>query len=107
MGQQCHGGARSKQPWLCDAEYIALSHASQEAVWLRQLSLDLRCELLKPTVLHEDNQSAIALSKGQQPHGKAKHVDIKFHFIRDQVKKERIEIHYCPSESMIADMLRV
>ena len=53
----------------------------------------------------EDNQSAISMSKNPQFHGRTKHIEIKYHFIREQVKKGSIELKYCPTEEMIADML--
>ena len=57
------------------------------------------------TTLYEDNQSAICLAKNRQVHGKTKHVEIKYHFIRDLVEAGRIKLTYCPSEDMVADML--
>ena len=53
-----------------EAEYVALSHAAQEAIWLRQLNSDLLSDSCEPTVLYEDNQAAICLSKNPQSHGK-------------------------------------
>ena len=46
-----------------EAEYMALSSAAQEATWLRQLTKDLQNGLTRPTVIHEDNQSAICMAK--------------------------------------------
>ena len=54
-------------------------------------------------MINEDNQSAIAMSKN--PHGRAKYVDIKFHFIRELPEKEKVTLKFCPNENMIADML--
>ena len=45
------------------------------------------------------------MSKNPQFHGRAKHVDIKFHFIRELLEKEKVTLKFCPSEDMIADML--
>ena len=47
----------------------------------------------------------MCLAKNQQVHGRTKHVDIKYHFIRDLVEAERIKLTYCVSENMVADML--
>ena len=49
-----------------------------EAVWLQSLLHDLYDNLEKPMVIHEDNQTAINMSKNQQYHGHAKHIDIKY-----------------------------
>ena len=58
-----------------------------------------------PTVIFEDNQSAIAMSRYLQFHGGSKHVDIKYHFVRDQVIDGTIKLKYCPTTEMVADLL--
>ena len=88
-----------------EAEYIALSSATQEAVWLRQLTSELRFKPTKPTVIYEDNQSAIALAQNAQFHGRMKHINIRQHFVREKVSDRVIEIKYCRSDCMLADML--
>ena len=88
-----------------EAEYVALSAAAQEAVWLQQLSSDLLNRNIRETTIFEDNQSAICLAKSQQVHGRTKHIEIKYHFIRDLVEAGRIKLTYCASEDMVADML--
>ena len=60
---------------------------------------------MKPTMIYEDNQSAICLSINPQFHGRSKHIAIKYHFIRDQVKNGEIEVKYCKTEDMVADMM--
>ena len=88
-----------------EAEYVALSAAAQEAVWLQQLVSDLVNKSIRETTILEDNQSAICLAKNQQVHGRTKHIDIKYHFIRDMVQAGRIKQTYCASEDMVADMI--
>lgn len=83
---------------------MALASAAQEAVWIRQLLSSLRHKSIA-TVIFEDNQSAICMAKNPQFHGRAKHIDIKFHFVREQVSKGIIKLEYCKTEDMIADML--
>ena len=56
-----------------EAEYMALSSASQEAIWMRELNSDLGNEESQPTVIFEDNQSAIAMAKNPQYHGRSKY----------------------------------
>ena len=86
-----------------EAEYVALSHAAQEAVWLARLHEELGCTMKSAVTIYEDNQSAISISKNSQFHGRTKHVDIKFHFVRDLVENNVIEIIYCPTNEMLAD----
>ena len=86
-----------------EAEYIALSLATQEAIWLRNLLSDIH---LKPTTttMYEDNQGTIALSKNPTNHSRTKHIDIKYHFIRDMILKKQIDVIYCPTNDMVADI---
>ena len=72
---------------------------------MRQLISELTKKSITPTTIHEDNQSAICLSKNPQFHGKSKHIAIKYHFVRDQVKKGTIQVRYCRTEEMPADMM--
>ena len=88
-----------------EAEYMALSSAAQEATWIRQLTSDLQNGPTRPTVIHEDNQAAICMAKNPQFHGRTKHIEIKYHFIREKVQNETIELKYCATNDMIADML--
>ena len=88
-----------------EAEYMALSSAAQEATWIRQLTKDLQNGPTRPTVIHEDNQAAICMAKNPQFHGRTKHIEIKYHFIREKVLNETREVKYCPTNDMIADML--
>ena len=88
-----------------EAEYVAASIATQEAVWLRALLADLKFIQDAPTVIEEDNQGAIALSKNPKFLGRTKHVDIRYHFIRDKVESKEILLKYCPTNNMVADVL--
>ena len=89
-----------------EAEYVALASATQEALWMRQLSAELNGKLpTEAIVIFEYNQSAIAMTKNPQFHGRSKHIEIKYHFIRDKVAEGIVKIQYCPTTEMIADML--
>ena len=88
-----------------EAEYMVLASAAQEALWLRQLLSDLKNQPTSPTLILEDNQAAICLAKNPQFHGRAKHIDIKYHFVREQVGNGNIAAKYCRPEDMLADML--
>ena len=61
-----------------EAEYIAMTSAAQESLWLQQLLTDLKRETVKSMVVYEDNQSAISMAKNSQFHGRSKHIDIKY-----------------------------
>ena len=84
-----------------EAEYVALSMAAQEATWLQKLSMELKMPS-KPITLLEDNQGAIALTIA---HSRTKHIDIRFHSVREAQQDGVIDIQYCPTEEMVADVL--
>ncbi len=88
-----------------EAEYVSLSAACQEAIWLNGLTGELSGTDMPPITLREDNQSAICMAKNPQFHGRTKHVDIKFHYIRSQVESGSVVLKYCPSQDMVADLL--
>ena len=89
-----------------EAEYVALASATQEAMWMRRLSAELSGKPpVGATMIFEDNQYAISMTKNPQFHGRSKHISIKYHFVRDQVTEETIKVEYCPTTEMIADML--
>jgi hypothetical protein len=55
--------------------------------------------------LHCDNQAAIKLAQDDNYHARTKHIDIRYNFIRDVVKRRHIELQYCPTDDMTADIL--
>jgi hypothetical protein len=88
-----------------ESEYVAATHATNEALWLQSLIQQLFDTTLSPTTLFSDNQSAIALSKDHQYHAHTKHINIQYHFICWIIEQGSIQLVYCPSNDMIADML--
>jgi hypothetical protein len=88
-----------------EAEYMSLASAGQTAIWFRQLLADLGFRQDKATVIFEDNQGCIAMAKNPVSHERTKHIDIKYHFIRELVSNETIKIEYLSTEDMEADIL--
>ena len=88
-----------------EAEYVALSHAAKEALWLRNYLHEVWRMPLDATTIYSDNQSAIALAKDDRYHSRTKHIDIRFHFIRYHVEHGNLTVTYCPTEDMVADTL--
>lgn len=88
-----------------EAEYIALSSAAQETVWLRRLLEDLGAKSNLPTLIMEDNQGAIAQAQNPVAHGRSKHIDIKYHFVREAIEDGFVSLQYCSTKDMIADIL--
>ena len=88
-----------------EAEYMALCAATQEAVFLRKLLLDMGFPQQEATAIGEDNQGCIALSKNPITSARSKHIDIKYHFVREKVKSEEVIVLYCDTDNMMADVL--
>ncbi|XP_046861998.1 secreted RxLR effector protein 161-like [Xenia sp. Carnegie-2017] len=88
-----------------EAEYVALSLATQEIVWLKKLLQDVNVRSEKSLVIYEDNQGAIELSKNAKFPNRTKHIDIAFHFIREKVGNGSIDAKYCPTDQMLADIM--
>ena len=87
-----------------ESEYIALAGASQEAVWLRNVLSELDFHDGSPMLIYGDNQSSLCLAKSSRQHNKSKHVDIKYHYIRDAVAHNKVLLKYCPTSDMLADI---
>jgi hypothetical protein len=90
---------------LAEAEYMAASHASCEALWLRKMLVGLFGVQLRPTVIYCDNQSCIKLSENPVFHDWSKHIKIRYHFIRDYVQRGVVELQYISTEEQVADIL--
>ena len=87
-----------------EAEYIATAEAVREAVWLRNLLRELNISMVKPTVLHVDNQGAMRLAINPSTHQRTKHIDIKHHLIRELIEGGTVELEYVATEEQQADI---
>jgi hypothetical protein len=88
-----------------EAEYMALAAAAQECGFIRQLLLSLGFVLESATKMFEDNTGCISLANNSMTTGKTKHIDVRYHFVRDMVKSGSIQLVWCKSEDMLADAL--
>jgi hypothetical protein len=86
-----------------EEKYIALNVEVREAVWLHKLMTDLFDHELDPTI-HCDNQNCVKLSKNPVFHDRSKHIEIKYHYIRDMVQRKTIHVQYLPTHEEIADI---
>jgi hypothetical protein len=88
-----------------EAEYVALSLCIQEVLWLKQLLDEMGVSHRKPIVVFEDNQGTIAIANNEGYHSRAKHIDIRHHFIREHIKSNEIKLEYIESKDQLADFL--
>jgi hypothetical protein len=89
----------------CEAEYIAAAAASCEAVWLLRLLAELIGGPVRAPKLKVDNKSAIALMKNPVHHDRSKHIDVKFHFIRECCDRKLIDVEFVGTELQLSDIL--
>jgi hypothetical protein len=108
-----NGGAIS---WSCrkqsmvtmssaEAEYVALTETIKEVVWAKRVARQFGFNSQKPTRIYTDSQSAIAMVRNHNFSSRTKHIDVRFHYIREQKEKKTIELVYCPTETNIADLM--
>ena len=88
-----------------EAEYMALSGAVKEIIWIQRMFKELGRTLEDEKIIYEDNQGAIALAKNPEQHARTKHIDIQYHFIRECIENGYIELKYIPTEDMVADAM--
>ena len=79
--------------------------AAQEAIFQRQLLEDMGFPQKGPTVIYEDNTGAIAMSENPVSHNRTKHIDIKYHFVRERVELGEIKLVHVATENQLADLL--
>jgi hypothetical protein len=89
----------------CEAEYIASANAACQGIWLSRLLSGLLGIQTPKVKLLVDNKSAIALSKNPVHHDRSKHIDTRYHFIRDCVERGEVEVDHVGTADQLADIL--
>lgn len=88
-----------------ESEYIAASESIKELIWLQLLFEEMFLSSDDIPILFSDNQSAIKLIKNPEFHKRTKHIDIKYHFIREKFSNGFFELQYVPTTDQVADIL--
>jgi hypothetical protein len=97
-----------KHPSLssCESEYVALSMASQEALWLRSLLQELSQQPATPaTTIFGDNKGSMKLAEHPYDHCRTKHINLHYYFIKSYIVSKDLVLKYCPTKTNIADLL--
>lgn len=89
----------------CEAEFMAATAAACQGIWLRNVLCNVTGEKIGPVVLYIDNKSAIDLAKNPVFHGRSKHIDIRFHFIRECVERGEVVVRHVRTDLQRADGL--
>ena len=90
----------------CEAEYMALSATCQEVTYLSRLTNEMILHEMDSAIIKNDNQGALSLVKNPVQHPKSKHIDIRYHFIREHYRDGKIRLDYVPSADNIADIFK-
>lgn len=84
---------------------MAATEAAKQAIWLQELLGEAIGKDYNKVVLRVDNKSAIALTKNPVFHGRSKHIHTRYHFIRECVENEQVEMEHVPGSEQRADIL--
>ncbi|KAF2299921.1 hypothetical protein GH714_005965 [Hevea brasiliensis] len=88
-----------------EAEFVAATTCACQAIWLRKILEELHFKQEGATAIYCDNSSTIKLAKNPVLHGRSKHIDVKFHFLRDLTRDGIIDFIHCKSEDQFADIM--
>jgi hypothetical protein len=109
LGTGAVSWSSKKQPIVTlsttEAEYVAAAACACQCVWMRSVLEHLQVKQGEGTMILCDNSSSIKLSKNPVMHGRCKHIDVRFHFLRNLVKDGIVELKYCKSEDQLADLM--
>ena len=86
------------------AEYVAVASCYTQLLWMMQTLQDIQITCTPPISILYDNTSAISISKNPIMHSKTKHIPIKYHFLCEQVLKQKVKLEYVPSKEQVADI---
>jgi hypothetical protein len=109
MGTSAICWSSKKQPIVThsttEAEFVSAASCACQCIWVRSILQHLNVKQDGSTFINCDNSSSIKLSKNPILHGRCKHIDVRFHFLRDLNKEGTIELRYCRSQDQLADMM--
>ena len=88
-----------------EAEFVAAVTAGQQIIWLRNLLWEFGYSFPTPSTLHIDNMSAVSVAKNPEHHGRMKHLDLQFFWLREAVSDGAIAVSHVPTTLMPADIL--
>ncbi|MCF8701902.1 DDE-type integrase/transposase/recombinase, partial [Corynebacterium sp. MC-10] len=108
MGDTAFTWMSKKQPIVtlstCEAEYVAATSCVCHAIWMRSLLKELGWPQEDPTTICVDNKSALALAKNPVFHDRSKHIDTRYHYIRECITRKDVQVEYVKSKDQVADI---
>lgn len=88
-----------------EAEYMALTRATQQALWMRKFLNEVGLPPEQTVKIYGDNNGALATTKNDKNHRRTKHIDVKYHFVKERVAANDVSFDYVPSSQNLADIL--
>ncbi|WIA35441.1 hypothetical protein OEZ86_003881 [Tetradesmus obliquus] len=88
----------------CESEYVAASHAARDAIWFDKVMFETGFGTSR-VQMYGDNQGALKLIRNPITSMRSKHIDVHYHFVREQAASGRIKISFISTDKMLADML--
>ena len=88
-----------------EAEFVACSYVVQDGIWLRRFlgHLDVVTFSIETVTIYCDSMAVLAYAKDPKYHGRTKHIDMRYHFIRDMVAQKEVILTHIPTSRMLAD----
>ncbi|GAU29902.1 hypothetical protein TSUD_379930 [Trifolium subterraneum] len=109
LGTGAISWSSKKQPIVTlsttEAEYVAAAVCACQCIWLKNVLNHLQITHNNGIVIYCDNSSSIKLSKNPIMHGRCKHIDVRFHFLRNLTKDGIVELKHCKSQEQLADLM--
>jgi hypothetical protein len=87
-----------------EAVYMGLAHGTQEVLFLRELVKELGLSQ-KQTIIHVDNQAAQQMALNPVHHQRTKHIDVRYHFVRERVQTKEVELQHISTKENLADIM--
>ena len=109
LGTGAVSWSSKKQPIVTlsttESEYIAATSCACQCIWIMRILETIGFKEQKLILILCDSNSAIKLSENPVFHGKSKHIDVRFHFLRDLVREGKIKLSHCSTQNQIADIM--
>ena len=109
MGSGVVAWSSRKQPIVTlsktEVEFVVAAACASQVVWMKRILEKLSLNESNCSKIFCDNSTTIKLSKNSVLHGRSKHIDVRFHFLRDLTREGTIELIYCGTLDQLADMM--
>lgn len=88
-----------------EAKYVAATACACHCVWLKGLPEEIKNEAIESVEIKCDNSSTIKLSKNPVMHRRTKHIDVRFHYLKNLVNDKKIQLTFCSTQDQVADVM--